>query len=90
MLNSITTNIDDSDFKSIAKLLKAMCYDPVISSKVINILNMDSFHRRFVLNNWLEHLQRNNAPKELTQTLSYLFDDLIAEKVYSLINRSGN
>jgi len=62
--------------------------DPVINQKVSNLLNMDSYLRRLVLNNWLEQLRRNNAPQKLTQALSYLFDDLFAEKVYGLINRS--
>jgi hypothetical protein len=48
---------------------------------------MDSYPRHIVLSNWLEQLRRNNAPKRLIQTLSYLFDDTTAEKVYGLINK---
>jgi hypothetical protein len=81
------TNNYESDFVSIEKLLKAMRYDPVINKKIVYILKMDSYPRRIVLSNWLEHLRRNNAPDKLTQTISYLFDDTIAEKVLSLINK---
>jgi hypothetical protein len=86
-LNS-NNNIDESDFKSISKLLKAMCYDPILNKKLINILKLDSYQRHIVLSNWLEQLRRNDAPKRLIQTLTYLFDDTVAEKVFGLINRS--
>jgi len=89
-LNTKKVNNYESDFESIVKLLQAMCNDPVINKKVINILKMGSYRRRLVLNNWLEQLRHSNAPNKLTQTLSYLFDDIIAEKIYGLINRSKN
>ncbi|MFC2088475.1 hypothetical protein ACFLSX_02655 [Calditrichota bacterium] len=76
----------DAEFEPLVTLLKAMRKDPVINKKVVNILKMDSYPRRIVLSNWLEQLRRNNAPIKLTQILSYLFDDIVAEKVLSLIN----
>ena len=80
-----TTNYE-SDFESIERLLKAMRYDPVINKKVVNIFNMDSYPRHIVLSNWLEQLRRNSAPQKLIQSLAFLFDDSIAEKVRSFIN----
>ena len=79
---------NEFDFEPMIKLLQAIRYDPVINKKVSGLLKMDAFPRRMVLNNWLEQLRLNKAPKKLTQTLTYLFDDNIAEKVYNLINRS--
>ena len=93
MLIEINTGInvnlhnDDSNWKSFDKLLKAICYDPVIHEKVFQILKLDSYQRRIVLSNWLEQLRRKNAPENLTKTLSYLFDDVIAQKIFTLINR---
>ena len=81
-----TTNYE-SDFVSIERLLKAMRYDPVINKKVVNILKMDSYPRRIVLSNWLEQLSRNNAPKKLTQILSYLFEDEFAERILMLLQK---
>jgi len=66
--------------------LRATCFDPVISSKVISVLKMDPYPRHIVLSNWLEHLRRNNAPKILIKTLTYLFDDNIAKNVLAHIN----
>ena len=77
----------NSDFVSIERLLKAMRYDPVINKKVVNILNMDSYQRRIVLSNWLEHLRLNNAPKNLMQALACLYDDILAQKVLTLVNK---
>ena len=85
-LNTNKTDYLEIEFESFEKLFQAMRDEPVINKKVISILKMDSYRRRLVLNNWLEQLRRNNAPPKLMQTLSCLFDDLIAEKV--LINIS--
>lgn len=77
-----------SDIVSIAKLLRAFRNDSVINEKVIDILKMNSYSRRFVLNNWLEQLRRKNASGKLTQTLALLFDDSIAKKIFDLIKKS--
>jgi len=81
-------NKTESEIDTIKKLLKAVRYDPVINKKIAGLLKMDSYPRHIVLSNWLEQLRLNKAPEKLTQTLTYLFDDSIAEKVYNLINRS--
>jgi hypothetical protein len=75
----------DYDFESMVKLLRAFRDDTVIKKKVINILKMDSYSRRFVINNWLEQLRRNKAPQALLTALSYLFDDNVAEEILILI-----
>jgi len=89
-LKTINTNNFDTEFETFAKLLQAMRNDAVINKKVIRILRMDSYPRRLILNNWLEELRRKNAPKKLTQTLSHLFDDKVAQKVLFLINKRLN
>jgi len=78
----------DAELEPIFTLLNAMLNDSVINNKVTNILKLNSYPRHIVLSNWLEQLRLNKAPEQLTQTLTYLFDDSIAEKVYNLINRS--
>jgi len=78
----------NSDFESIEMLLQAIRSDPIINKKVMAILEMESYPRRIVLSNWLEELRLHHAPNKLSHTLSYLFDDLIAEKVYGLIKRT--
>ena len=75
----------ENDFDSIAKLLQAMRYDPVINKKVVSILKMESYPRHIVLSNWLEQLRRNNAPQTLLRSLTCLFDDIIVENVKILI-----
>jgi hypothetical protein len=77
----------DYDFELFKKLVIVMRDDPLINEKIISILQMDSFQRRTVLNNWLEQLQIRNASKNLLHALSYLFDDSVAEKVLTLINK---
>ena len=76
---------DESDFESIRILLQAIHNDPVINEKVKSILKMDAYPRRLVLNNWLEQLNRNNAPQDLLSALSFLFDDNVAEQILMFI-----
>lgn len=76
----------DKEFEPIKKLIQVMRDDPVINEKVIKMLQMDSYQRRSVLNNWLEQLRRRNASGNLLNALSCLFDDKVAEKVLVLIN----
>jgi len=68
--------------------LQAIRNDPVINKKVKSILKMDAYPRRLVLNNWLEQLRCKNAPEKLIQTLSIMFDDSIAKKIFELIIKS--
>ena len=77
----------ETEFESFATLIKAMQSDSVINKKVNNILILESYPRRLVLNNWLEQLRRNNAPQKLLQSLTCLFDDVVAEQVLALINK---
>ena len=76
----------DREFEPLKKLIQVMRDDSVINEKVIKMLQMDSFKRRSVLNNWLEQLQRCNASGNLLNAFSCLFDDKVAEKVLALID----
>ena len=67
--------------QSFAHLLQAIKEDKEINSRVIQLLKSNSFTRRLLLNKWLEQLRRRQAPENLMQVLSCLFDDGIAEKV---------
>ena len=78
----------EAEFESLVTLLKALLNDSVINNKLTNILKMDSYPRHIVLSNWLEQLRRNKAPEKLIQTLSYLFDDIIAQNIFRLIKRA--
>jgi hypothetical protein len=86
MKSSKTENVV-KEFEPLKKLIQVTQDDRVINDKVIKMLQMDLFHRRAVLNNRLEHLQHHNAPENLLSALSCLFDDKVAEKVPSLINK---
>jgi hypothetical protein len=83
---NLNIEISEYNFDSIIRLLQAMCYDPVINNKTVKMLKMDSYRRRLVLNNWLEELRRNDAPYTFMQSLAFLFDDSIADKVLTFMN----
>lgn len=77
----------NNQFESLNKLIQVMRDDEVINKKVIEMLQLDSYPRRFVLNNWLERLRGQRAPQNLLSALSCLFDDKVAEQVLTLINK---
>jgi len=76
----------ENEFEPFIKLIQVMRDDPLINEKVIKMLTQNSYQRRIILNNLLEQLRRQNAPENLIQELSCLFDDIVAEKVLTLIN----
>jgi hypothetical protein len=76
-----------NEFKN---LIDTALADPLIKKRILEVLKLNSFKRRAVLNIWLEQLRQQNAPKKLTNTLFYLFDDIIAEETLKLINNHNN
>jgi len=76
----------ETEIDPFKKLIQGIRNDPEIKKRIIQLLKMDSYQRRFVLNNWLEQLRRSRAPEKLIQALSCLFDDTIAKKFNELIN----
>ena len=76
----------DSEFESFEKLIQVMRDDPLINEKVIQVLQLNSFQRRSVLNSLLEQLRIHHASENLMSALSCLFDDKIAVEVLTLIN----
>jgi hypothetical protein len=69
-------------------LVQAVLEDPVIKQRILKMLKLNSFERRSVLNIWLEQLRLRNASEELLYVLSNLFDDAIAQKTLSMIDKS--
>jgi hypothetical protein len=77
---------NDMDLESLLKLIQIMRKDPVLNERVIQMLKLNPYQRRNVINNWLEQLSHQNASKKLRLAFSFLFDDSIAEKVLTLID----
>jgi hypothetical protein len=63
--------------------------DPLIKDRIIEVLKMNPYDRRLVLNNWLEQLHIRRAPENLQHALSTLFDNKMAEKVLTMINNTN-
>ena len=75
----------NNQVKPIERLIRIMRNDMVINRKVIALLKMDSYRRRSILNDWLEQLRTLNAPEDLMEGLSCLFNDNIVEEVLIII-----
>jgi ubiquinone biosynthesis protein Coq4 len=81
----VKTDTTNSYFESLVKMIQAMQKDPVINEKVVEMLRLDPYRRRIILNNWLEQLQLQRASLKLLNAFACLFDDSIAERVLTLI-----
>ena len=84
MKPSFITDVDQ-EFESLNSLLQVMRDDHIINVKITTLLKMDSYQRRYILNYWLEQLQRQDAHENLCQALACLFDDNVAAKVLEII-----
>ena len=73
-------------FESLGRLIQIMRHDEIINKNITVLLQLDLYQRRLVLNEWLEQLRIQNAPQNLLNALSSLFDDKVAEQVMELIN----
>jgi len=85
-LKNLVEKANDDESDTLIRLIQVMRDDDVINKKVIEMLKLESYQRRIVLNNWLEHLCGQHAPQNLLKALSCIFDDRIAEQILALIN----
>ena len=70
----------------IPDIIEIVLEDPVIKKRIKEVLNLDSYKRRSVLNEWLEQLRLRNARSEIIQGLICLFDDVCAKEMLKIIN----
>lgn len=80
----------NSKHTEISILIQLTNKDPVIKDRILELLQLSSFERRYQLNIWLEQLRQRNASENMLHILSILFDNTSVEKVLSLINNFHN
>jgi hypothetical protein len=78
----------NSNQSEISTLIQLTDKDPEIKKRILELLQLSPFERRFKLNIWTEQLQQRKASENLRNALLILFDDLVAEQVLKLIYNS--
>jgi hypothetical protein len=86
-LNFLYITKPNSNSDHLSYLIDVIKEDDELNNRVVQLLKLDSFQRRNVLNRWLERLCRINASKKLRKSLSCLLDDEVAEKTLSMLNK---
>ena len=71
-------------------LLQIIKEEPELNIRIVQLLKLNSFRRRVLLNKWLEQLRRKGATNKLMNALSGLFDNDIAEKTLSFLKTTTN
>lgn len=61
--------------------------DPEVRRTLEAILTADAFHRKSMLNTWLDDLRAKKAPKDFITALGHLLDDEVAEKALEMIRK---
>ena len=87
-MQSTKPNDTDEILEQFIKLVQVIRENQEIGLRVRQLLEMDPYQRRTVLNKWLEQLRTQNASDNLLRALSCLFDDKTAADVLILINKS--
>jgi hypothetical protein len=72
-----------------AHLIQIAQNDDEINNRIVQLLRLDSYRRRIVLNRWLERLRREGARENLQQSLACLFDDDIVEKTLLILKNKN-
>jgi len=84
-LKLLKTKNTNYSFESLGRLIQIMRYDEIINKNIVALLQLDLYQRRLVLNSWLEQLRMQNAPQNLQNALSSLFDEKVAKQIMDLI-----
>ena len=58
---------NDNESESLIKLIQVMRDDSLINKRVIEMLKLNSYQRRAVLNNWLERLREQRQQRRKLQ-----------------------
>ena len=76
----------NSNQKKISTLIQVMNKDPEVKERILELLHLSPYERRFELNIWLEKLGQRNASENLCHILLILFDDMVKDSEKVLID----
>ena len=77
----------NSEAGRIYQLFGPTLEDPLVRKRLIELLQLQPFERRMILNNWIEMYWLKNTGPEIIQALACLYDDKLAAEVLTLISR---
>jgi hypothetical protein len=69
----------------ISTLIQLTDKDPEIKKRILELLQLSPFERRFKLNILIEQLRQRNASENMCNMFMNLFDDMAAEEVLKLL-----
>jgi hypothetical protein len=88
MVNIGTMKVRIARQDKILMLIQLTNKDPEIKKRLLKLLQLSSYERRFEINVWLEKLRQRNASENLCNLLFILFDDIAAQQVLKLIDNT--
>lgn len=75
------------DIPGFVPMLLAACADPSMKAQLEALVNLPADKREAGLRRLLDHLRERRAPRQLTDTITCLLDDEIAQKVKDALRR---
>ena len=85
MIHSFKRINQKNEARYIWHLLGEVLEDPNIRIRFLEMLRLQPFERRLVLNHWIKAYWMKNTGPEIIQALAYLFDDNLAAKTLKQI-----
>ena len=77
----------NSEAGRIYQLFGPTLEDPLVRKRLIELLQLQPFERRMILNNWIKMYWLKNTGPEIIQALACLYDDKLAAEILTLIGR---
>ena len=77
----------NSEAGRIYQLFGPTLADPLVRKRLIELLQLQPFERRMILNNWIKMYWLKNTGPEIIQALACLYDDKLAAEILTLIGR---
>ena len=73
------------DNQSFVVLMRVAQEDTAIRQQLVTILSRNAFHRKSILNSYVDDLRFKKAPPEFISAVACLLDDAVAERALDLL-----
>lgn len=79
-----------SENEEFIRLMQVLGDNPELKRKVTNLLKLDPFNRKSVINTMVHQMILSGEPEHLIEAFSYLTDDKIAEETIRFLEEEPN
>ncbi|MEW6265866.1 MAG: hypothetical protein AB1641_22570 [Thermodesulfobacteriota bacterium] len=75
------------DHEAFINLVQVAGEDEEIRKRLTAILEQEPFHRKSLLNTWINDMKMRQAPADFVAAIAMLLDDQVAEKLMEVLRK---